>query len=56
MKISTFNVNGVNGRLARLLAWLSETAPVLARRSVVIAVELISRAKVLPLAQRYFLF
>ena len=27
MKISTFNVNGVNGRLARLLAWLSETAP-----------------------------
>src|SRR6186713_2933646 len=27
MKISTFNVNGVNGRLARVLAWLRETGP-----------------------------
>jgi exodeoxyribonuclease-3 len=27
MKIATFNVNGVNGRLAVLLRWLNETAP-----------------------------
>jgi exodeoxyribonuclease-3 len=27
MKIATFNVNGVNGRLDSLLAWLRETAP-----------------------------
>ncbi len=27
MKIATFNVNGVNGRLAVLLRWLSETRP-----------------------------
>jgi exodeoxyribonuclease-3 len=30
MKIATFNVNGVNGRLPRLLEWLAETAPDLA--------------------------
>ena len=27
MKIATFNVNGVNGRLARLTEWLRETSP-----------------------------
>ena len=27
MKIATYNVNGVNGRLARLLEWLGETRP-----------------------------
>ena len=27
MKIATFNVNGVNGRLPRLLEWLQETRP-----------------------------
>lgn len=27
MKIATYNINGVNGRLARLLAWLEETEP-----------------------------
>src|SRR5213075_1511722 len=27
MKIATYNVNGVNGRLPRLLEWLSETEP-----------------------------
>lgn len=27
MKIATFNVNGVNGRLPRLLEWLQETTP-----------------------------
>ena len=27
MKIATFNVNGVNGRLALLLGWLAETRP-----------------------------
>lgn len=27
MKIATFNVNGVNGRLARLVEWLRETSP-----------------------------
>jgi exodeoxyribonuclease-3 len=27
MKIATFNVNGVNGRLPRLLEWLTETSP-----------------------------
>ena len=27
MKIATFNVNGVNGRLPRLLEWLGEAAP-----------------------------
>ena len=27
MKIATFNVNGVNGRLARLIEWLRETSP-----------------------------
>jgi exodeoxyribonuclease III len=27
LKIATFNVNGVNGRLPRVLAWLDETGP-----------------------------
>ena len=27
MKIATFNVNGVNGRLARITEWLRETSP-----------------------------
>jgi exodeoxyribonuclease-3 len=27
MKIATYNVNGVNGRLAVLLRWLDEAAP-----------------------------
>ncbi|MGZ5122174.1 MAG: exodeoxyribonuclease III [Burkholderiales bacterium] len=27
MKVATFNVNGVNGRLSRLLEWLYETSP-----------------------------
>ena len=27
MKIATFNVNGINGRLPRLLEWLAEAAP-----------------------------
>jgi exodeoxyribonuclease III len=27
LKIATYNVNGVNGRLPRLLEWLSETSP-----------------------------
>lgn len=27
MKIATYNVNGVNGRLPRLVEWLAETAP-----------------------------
>jgi exodeoxyribonuclease-3 len=27
LKIATYNVNGVNGRLPRLLEWLRETAP-----------------------------
>ena len=27
MKIATYNVNGVNGRLPVLLRWLSESAP-----------------------------
>jgi exodeoxyribonuclease-3 len=27
MKIATFNVNGVNGRLPRLLEWLEESRP-----------------------------
>jgi exodeoxyribonuclease-3 len=27
LRVVTFNVNGVNGRLPRLLEWLSETAP-----------------------------
>ncbi len=27
MKIATYNINGINGRLAQLLAWLSETEP-----------------------------
>ena len=27
MKVATYNVNGVNGRLPRLLEWLAETAP-----------------------------
>ena len=27
MKIATFNVNGVNGRLPVLLRWLEETSP-----------------------------
>jgi exodeoxyribonuclease-3 len=27
MRIATYNVNGVNGRLPNLLAWLSETSP-----------------------------
>src|SRR5947209_588159 len=27
MKVATYNVNGVNGRLPRLVEWLAETAP-----------------------------
>lgn len=27
MKVATYNVNGVNGRLPRLLEWLHETSP-----------------------------
>jgi len=27
MLIATYNVNGINGRLANLLEWLRETAP-----------------------------
>lgn len=27
MRIATYNVNGVNGRLPRLLEWLEETKP-----------------------------
>ena len=27
MKIATFNVNGINGRLPALLQWLSEAKP-----------------------------
>ena len=27
MKIATFNVNGVKGRMPRLLEWLEETRP-----------------------------
>ena len=27
MKVATFNVNGVNGRLPRLLEWLAESTP-----------------------------
>src|SRR2546423_15381837 len=27
MRIATYNVNGVNGRLPRLLEWLAETSP-----------------------------
>ncbi|MBT2298939.1 endonuclease/exonuclease/phosphatase family protein [Variovorax paradoxus] len=27
MKIATFNVNGINGRLPRLLEWLEESRP-----------------------------
>ncbi len=27
MKIATYNVNGINGRLPVLLRWLNETAP-----------------------------
>lgn len=27
MKIATYNINGINGRLARLVAWLEETRP-----------------------------
>ena len=27
MKIATFNVNGINGRLPRLVEWLEETQP-----------------------------
>jgi exodeoxyribonuclease-3 len=27
MKVPTFNVNGVNGRLPVLLRWLAETSP-----------------------------
>jgi len=27
LKIATYNVNGVNGRLPRLLEWLAETSP-----------------------------
>jgi exodeoxyribonuclease-3 len=27
MRIATYNVNGINGRLANLLGWLEETAP-----------------------------
>jgi exonuclease III len=27
MRIATYNVNGINGRLANLLGWLEEAAP-----------------------------
>jgi exodeoxyribonuclease III len=27
LKIATFNVNGINGRLPRLLEWLDEARP-----------------------------
>ncbi|SDB58613.1 exodeoxyribonuclease III [Bauldia litoralis] len=27
MRIASFNINGINGRLANLLEWLSETTP-----------------------------
>jgi exodeoxyribonuclease-3 len=27
MRIATYNVNGINGRLPRLLEWLDETQP-----------------------------
>ena len=27
MRIATYNVNGINGRLPRLLAWLAHTSP-----------------------------
>ncbi|HEY4198252.1 MAG TPA: endonuclease/exonuclease/phosphatase family protein, partial [Mucilaginibacter sp.] len=27
MKIATYNINGINGRLEILLRWLSEAAP-----------------------------
>ena len=27
MRIATFNVNGINSRLPRLLEWLGETSP-----------------------------
>ena len=27
MKIATYNVNGINGRLPRLLEWLDESCP-----------------------------
>ena len=27
MRIGTYNVNGINGRVANLLAWLRDTAP-----------------------------
>src|SRR5689334_24978146 len=27
LKIATFNINGVNGRLARLVEWLAEASP-----------------------------
>jgi exodeoxyribonuclease III len=27
VRIATYNVNGINGRLANLLAWLRDTAP-----------------------------
>ena len=27
MRIATYNVNGINGRLQNLLAWLAETEP-----------------------------
>ena len=27
MRIATYNVNGINGRLANLLSWLEETTP-----------------------------
>ncbi len=27
MKLATFNVNGINGRLPRLLEWLAESKP-----------------------------
>ena len=27
MRIATFNINGINGRLPNLLAWLAESAP-----------------------------
>ena len=35
MKIATFNVNGVNGRLTRLLEWLDEIALALQRSDAI---------------------
>jgi exodeoxyribonuclease III len=46
MKIATFNINGINGRLANLLQWLDESAP-----DIVCLQELKSAAERFPAAQ-----